>query len=76
MVNFVSNRDRLRTYQQIGANEQLLSRNGYLNLVLQSGGNLVLFGTQFGHALWLSNTAGKPVDHVIMLRRERCHMLG
>lgn len=57
MVNFVSYRDRLLTYQQIGANEHLVSRNGYLNLVLQLGGNLVLYRMQLGHALWSSNTA-------------------
>jgi hypothetical protein len=64
--NFVFYANRLQPYQQLDINDQLLSDNGFLNLILQADGNLVLYRTEFGHALWASNTEGLPVDHVIM----------
>lgn len=66
LANFVFYASRLQTYQQLDINEQLLSDNGYLNLILQADGNLVLYRTQFDHALWASNTQGSPVAYVIM----------
>ncbi|MBV9157999.1 MAG: hypothetical protein JO097_17170 [Acidobacteriaceae bacterium] len=66
LANFVFYADRLLTYQQLEISEQLLSSNNYLNVILQADGNLVLYRTQFGHALWASNTPGSPVNHVIM----------
>ncbi|GAC1346741.1 MAG: hypothetical protein NVSMB27_10850 [Ktedonobacteraceae bacterium] len=58
--------DRLQPNQQLNVNDQLVSNNGLVNLVMQGDGNLVLYRTQFGQALWSSNTSGKPVDHIIM----------
>jgi hypothetical protein len=66
LTTFVSYTDRLGPYQQLNVNSQLQSNNGFLNLLLQGDGNLVLYRTLFGWALWASNTAGSPVDHVIM----------
>jgi len=66
VTSFVFYADRLRVYQQLGTNDQLLSNNGYLNLIMQGDGNLVLYRTQFGRALWASNTVGDPVTHTIM----------
>lgn len=65
LTTFVLDLDRLQPYQQLNFNDQLVSNNGLLNLIMQGDGNLVLYRTQFGHALWASNT-GLPVDHVIM----------
>src|SRR5258708_7943678 len=56
----------LQPGQQLNANDQLTSNNGLIYLVMQSDGNLVLYRTQFGRALWASNTWGQPVNHVIM----------
>ena len=56
MTTFVSYPNRLRAYQQLEVTDQLTSNNGFLNLAMQSDGNLVLYRTQFGRALWASNT--------------------
>ncbi|MGC1293946.1 MAG: hypothetical protein WA869_02805 [Alloacidobacterium sp.] len=66
VANFVFYEDRLQPYQQLDVNQQLFSDNGYLNLILQTDGNLVLYRTQMGHALWASNTQGDAVGYVIM----------
>jgi len=66
LINFVFYGNRLQPYQQLDINDQLLSDNGLLNLILQADGNLVLYRTEFGHALWASSTEGLPVNHVIM----------
>ena len=66
LINFVFYANRLQPYQQLKVDDQLLSDNGYLNLILQADGNLVLYRTRFGHALWASNAQALPVDHVIM----------
>jgi hypothetical protein len=66
VANFVFYEDRLQPYQQLDLNQQLFSDNSYLNLILQVDGNLVLYRTQMGHALWASNTQGDAVDYVIM----------
>jgi hypothetical protein len=66
MTTFVSYPDRLQTYQQLDNSDELFSNNGLLNLTMQADGNLVLYRTQFGRALWASNTAGEPVTHTIM----------
>lgn len=57
--------DRLQPNQQLNINDQLVSNNERVNLNMQSNGNLVLYRTHFGQALWASNTC-LPVDHVIM----------
>jgi hypothetical protein len=66
VTTFVFHPDRLQAYQQLILSDQLLSNNGLLNLVMQGDGNLVLYRTQFGRALWASNTAGRPVAYTIM----------
>jgi hypothetical protein len=66
LTHFVFYANRLQTYQQLNTNDQLTSNNGYLNLVMQDDGNLVLYRTMFGEALWASNTPGQPVTHAIM----------
>ena len=58
--------DRLRPNQQLNINDQLMSNNGRVNLIMQGDGNLVLYRTHFGRALWASNTQGRPVNHGIM----------
>jgi hypothetical protein len=58
--------DRLQPNQQLNVNDQLVSNNGLVNLVMQGDGNLVLYRAQFGRALWSSNTWGKPVNHAVM----------
>jgi hypothetical protein len=58
--------DRLQPNQQLNVTDQLASNNGRVNLIMQGDGNLVLYRTRFGRALWASNTQGKPVHHVIM----------
>jgi hypothetical protein len=58
--------DRLQPGQQLNVNEELTSNNGWLNLVMQGDGNLVLYRTQVIQPLWASNTAGQPVSRVVM----------
>jgi hypothetical protein len=66
MTTFLSYPNRLQAYQQLAVNDRLLSDNGFLDLAMQADGNLVLYRTQFGRALWASNTQGKPVTYLIM----------
>lgn len=56
----------LTTNQALGVGQSLVSPNGRFDLILQSDGNLVLYGP--GSApLWSSNTHGKyAVQDVIM----------
>src|SRR6267378_3506048 len=58
--------DRLQPTQQLNIGDQLLSGNGWVRLVLQGDGNLVLYRVQIGHPLWASNTSGNPVTHAVM----------
>jgi hypothetical protein len=58
--------DRLQQNQRLNANDQLVSNNRFVNLILQSDGNLVLYRTHYRKALWASNTDGMPVDSVVM----------
>lgn len=66
LEHFISYENRLQAYQQLSINDELPSNNGFLDLIMQADGNLVLYRTQFGWPLWASNTAGEPVTHVIM----------
>jgi hypothetical protein len=66
LANFVFYANGLQTYQQLNINDQLVSNNGHLNLLMQRDGNLVLYRTMFGQALWSSNTVGQQVTHTIM----------
>lgn len=58
--------DRLLPYQQLNINDQLVSNHGRVRLVLQGDGNLVLYRTDDGRALWASNTHGTPVSAAVM----------
>ena len=58
--------DRLLPGQQLGVDAELRSNNGWLRLVLQGDGNLVLYRVQVQRYLWDSGTYGKPVSRVIM----------
>lgn len=58
--------DRLTANQQLNFNDQLTSGNGLVNLVMQGDGNLVVYRTLFGRALWASNTDNQGVTHTIM----------
>jgi hypothetical protein len=50
----------------MNVNDQLVSANGKVKLVMQGDGNLVLYRTDNNQALWASNTWQKPVDHAVM----------
>src|SRR5439155_26185370 len=56
----------LNQNQQLNIGQRLDSHNGRVNLVMQGDGNLVLYRTMFGHALWASNTNGRPVNRAVM----------
>ncbi|MGH3941920.1 MAG: hypothetical protein ACRDTG_25530 [Pseudonocardiaceae bacterium] len=58
--------DRLLPGQELRVDRELVSDNGWLNLVLQGDGNLVLSRTQVAQPLWASNTSGQPVNRVVM----------
>src|SRR5437899_2141504 len=58
--------DKLQSGQQLQVNDELVSNNGLVKLVLQTDGDLVLYRSHFGIALWASNTAGKSADHAAM----------
>jgi hypothetical protein len=58
--------DRLLPGQQLNINDRLVSPNGKVTLVMQGDGNLVLYRTDTGFALWSTNTWGKPVTHAIL----------
>jgi hypothetical protein len=57
---------RLNTNQQLGVGQQLMSSNGKARLVMQPDGNLVLYRTSDGRALWASGTSGKPMTLALM----------
>ena len=48
--------DRLASGQELGVGGELQSNNGWLRLVLQGDGNLVLYRVQVWSPLWASNT--------------------
>lgn len=52
--------------QQLNINDRLMPPTGRTVLIMQSDGNLVLYRTDNGSALWSSNTCGQPVTHAIM----------
>lgn len=54
--------DRLTTEQKLGVEQRIVSNNGRYQLVLQSDGNLVLYGLKGrvpGGATWATGTDGK-----------------
>jgi len=58
--------NRLQSGDELKVDDELISREGWVRLVLQADGNLVLYRTQVGLRLWASNTAGQPVSRVVM----------
>jgi hypothetical protein len=58
--------DRLYQGQQLNVNDQLVSNNQALKLIMQGDGNLVLYRNADGRPLWASNTWGKPVNRAVM----------
>lgn len=58
--------DRLSADQRLNVNAKLGSNNGRVRLVMQGDGNLVLYRTDDGRALWASNTDGAPITYAIM----------
>jgi hypothetical protein len=57
---------RLESGIELHVGDDLVSRNGWVRLVLESDGDLVLYRTQVQRRLWASGTAGKGVDRVTM----------
>jgi surface antigen len=53
-----ANSDHLGVYGTLSQNQYLLSNDGRYALLMQSDGNLVLYGPGF-HVLWTSGTAGQ-----------------
>jgi hypothetical protein len=59
--------NHLDVNDQLAIGNVLVSEpRGWLTLVMQGDGNLVLYRTQTMKPLWASNTDGQPVDHVVM----------
>jgi hypothetical protein len=56
--------DRLNTNEQLGAGQRLVSTDGRFSLVMQTDGNLVIYGP--GGPTWSSNTAGSGGSRVVM----------
>jgi hypothetical protein len=58
--------DRLQADELLNIDDQLVSNNGRVRLVMQGDGNLVLYRTQTRQPLWASDTFGQPVTHAVM----------
>jgi hypothetical protein len=61
--------DRLTTEQKLGVEESIVSTNGRYQLVLQSDGNLVLYGLRgrvLGGATWASGTDGQAATQAVL----------
>jgi hypothetical protein len=58
--------DRLMPGQQLNVNQELLSQNGRVKLIMQADGNLVLYRVDDGVPLWATNTWGTRVTHAVM----------
>jgi hypothetical protein len=56
--------DTLQAGQSLGVGESITSCDGDVTLVMQSDGNLVLYGPP--GALWSSNTSGTPANVAAM----------
>ena len=54
--------NRLRPRQCLFRDDPLTAPNDLLRLALEQNGNIVLYRSHFGRALWSSGTAGTPVD--------------
>jgi hypothetical protein len=58
--------NRLQSGDELHVDEALVSSSGWVRLVLQGDGNLVLYREQIARRLWESNTTGQPVTRVVM----------
>jgi hypothetical protein len=59
--------DRLNPGDQLfNTNQAIISQDGRFRLVMQSDGNLVIYRTSDGRALWGSNTAQSDVHRAVM----------
>jgi hypothetical protein len=58
--------DRLTQGQQLNVNDQLVSNNGKVRLVMQADGNLVEYRNDTGYWVWSTWTGGRPVSRAIM----------
>ncbi|RSM34834.1 hypothetical protein DMA12_46630 [Amycolatopsis balhimycina DSM 5908] len=58
--------DRLTTDQRLNIDDEIVSGNGRVRLIMQGDGNLVLYRTDDGNPLWASGTAGTPASYAIM----------
>src|SRR5215472_581328 len=52
--------------QQLSINDRLMPPTGRTALIMQGDGNLVLYRTDNGKAMWSSSTSGQPVTYAIM----------
>jgi uncharacterized protein YkwD len=57
---------RLVANQQLVTNQQIVSANGKVRLLMQTDGNLCLYRMDTGAFLWCSGSYGKGVTHVLM----------
>jgi hypothetical protein len=58
--------NQLASGDSLNVSDELDSREGWVRLVLESDGNLVLYRTQVARPLWSSNTDGQGVTSVTM----------
>jgi hypothetical protein len=58
--------NRLQSGDELQVDESLVSRNGWVSLILQADGNLALYRTQVARQLWASDTAGQPITRIVM----------
>lgn len=58
--------DRLRAGESLAVGERLVSRNGWLELVVQGDGNIVVYRVQTAAALWATATDGQPVTRLVL----------
>ncbi|BAZ52542.1 hypothetical protein NIES4103_52060 [Nostoc sp. NIES-4103] len=57
--------NKLLVNETLQINQYLLSSDGIYKFILQSDGNLVLYRTDYGIALWNSGTVGRAVNYAI-----------
>ncbi|MFG1604998.1 hypothetical protein [Actinoplanes sp. NPDC049265] len=58
--------DRLTSGQALPAGERLVAPAGFLELVVQGDGNVVLYRVQTAQVLWASNTFGQAVTRLVL----------
>lgn len=58
--------DRLLPGQQMTTGDRLVPSDRKTSLVMQADGNLVLYRSDNGVALWASHTSGRPVNRAVM----------